>query len=103
MGGAEHGRDRLPIVVGLVCVAGAAALFLTNTVPALRESEDLQQAEEARLELLEKLVHQSRELRDRQRALEWDPQSVLMEIDALGLTPAELLAEQSDANPASRQ
>ena len=82
---------RFPLVVALVCTVLASVLFLTGTVPALREADDLRRTEQSnRAELLQ-LLRQSRELRQRQRALDWDPQTLLVELDRRGLHPDDML------------
>jgi hypothetical protein len=92
---AEPHGHRLPILVAAACTALAALLFATSTVPALREGEDLRRMERrTRAELLD-LLTRTRELRERRLALDWDPQTLLVEIDRLGLLPEELLAEQA--------
>jgi hypothetical protein len=91
----ESRGGRFPLLVALVCTVLAVALFLTGTVPALREADDLRRTEQSnRTELLQ-LLRQSQELRQRQRALEWDPQTLLVELDRLGLTPDEILEDTS--------
>lgn len=87
--------SRFPLVVALVCTVLAAMLFVTGTVPALREADDLRRTERRnRTELLQ-LLRQSHELRQRQEALQWDPQTLLVELDRLGIVPDEITSGTS--------
>jgi hypothetical protein len=103
MGGQEHtrerGGDRFPLILGLCCTTLAALLFVTGTLPALRERDDLRNVVESRRQALARLVRETEELRRAQYASTRDPQAVLVEIDALNLTPDELLAKYATDTP----
>jgi len=83
----------LPLGLAAFSIALSLLLFLTGTVPALREARDLERTEQQNIQDLTDLLGQTRDLRQRQQALDWDPQTVLMEIDRLGLVPDELLED----------
>jgi hypothetical protein len=89
--------SRFPLVVAFVCTGLAAALFVTGTIPALREADDLRRTEQVNRAELLRLLRDSRELRQRQRALAWDPQALLVELDRLGYTPDDLLEDTAQA------
>ena len=89
----EPRRGTLPIVLALFSLVFSALLFMTGTVPALRESEELRETQQRRREQLNELLLRSQDLRQRQQALEWDPQTVLVEIDRLGRMPDDLLED----------
>lgn len=89
-------RSRFPLLVTLACVATGLTLFFTTTMPALRERATLTSvaAEQARLRAqLDEL--RTRTLRTRE-ALRHDPQTILLEIDRLGMIPDELLPPASE-------
>jgi len=82
----------------IACAVVCAVLFVTSTSPALAEQSELQ---EVRASLQDDLLELRKLLRDfRSRGLssdvgavpEDDLQGLLVAIDALGHTPAELLA-----------
>ena len=83
-------RSRFPLALAALCGAAALALFLTGTVPALAESEQLEALEQDRAEPLQRLWTESVDLTGRHRALDSDPQAILVELDRLGLMPRDL-------------
>ncbi len=97
MTSAEDARSRkFPLAVFVLCGGAGLALLLTGTVPALAEQSRLRQLESRRQEMLELLQRRADELRRTEVSLDQDPQTLLLEIDKLGLTPDELLAEQPE-------
>ena len=92
-----------PLLIILFCGLVGLMLFFSSTVPAVAERGELRHLEHSRRALLELLGQQNRAFAHTERALEFDPQTVLVEIDKLGLVPEELLArfpddpEQGDA------
>jgi hypothetical protein len=89
MGG---GPERtFPAWITLLSTLVAMLLFLTMTVPAVREQRELRRIESEKARLRAQYEDTLRTDRERRRALHWDPQTVLLEIDRLGLTPQELL------------
>ena len=92
MGDHESGPgSRFPMLVAGICLGLAALLYFTGLLPAMRERDELDRADRSRQTLLRDLATRAHDLRERQDALDRDPQSVLVEIDALGMTPDELL------------
>ncbi len=90
-----------PMLVTFGAFAAALLLFLTNMAPALRERQLLERAELDQARLRHEYVHRLAELRTRENSRDRDLQSLLVAIDSLGLTPAELLAlHPEDDRPA---
>lgn len=89
----EYRRGILPLGLAFFSITLCVLLFLTGTVPALREASDLRGTEQHNRQQLSDLLERGHDLRQRQQALEWDPQTVLVEIDRLGLLPGELLED----------
>jgi len=88
-------------VIAVLCTGLGAVLFLTTTVPALRERAWLREVEDAHAHLRADLTRQLTELQTRDAALTWDPQTILLAIDEAGLTPGELLGETVAGMPAT--
>ena len=86
-----RGNRRLPLFVTLVCGAASVWLFFVAVAPALRERAALRQVEERQTRLLEALQTGNADLRARLAHLGEDPQTLLVEIDRLHLTPNELI------------
>ena len=80
------------MLVTFGALAAALLLFLTNMAPALRERQLLEQVEREQTRLRGEYVQRLRELRAREDSRDRDVQALLVAIDSLGLTPAELLA-----------
>ena len=80
-----------PMLVTFGALATALLLFLTNTAPALQERQSLARVEDEMNHRLQDYLQKLIALR-RQDHLDWDVQALLVSIDELGLTPAELLA-----------
>ncbi len=87
-----------PMLVTFGALTAALLLFLTNTAPALREQQLLEQAERDQLHLRQLYVRRLAELRTREDSRVRDLQSLLVAIDSLGLTPGELLALHPEDN-----
>ena len=85
---------RFPILVCTICGIAALALFFASTVPAIAQQSQLDQLEADRLEMLQSLIEQNGQWTNTMASLQHDPQTVLVEIDKLGLTPEELLDQQ---------
>ena len=80
-----------PMLVTFGALAVALLLFLTNTAPALQERRMLERVEEDRYFQLRKCVRTLIRLRRQELQGDEGVQAVLVSIDNLGLTPAELL------------
>jgi hypothetical protein len=97
----QRGRtDIFSAVIVVLCLGAGTVLFFTSTAPAAREHRWLQGVERDRMRLRDELSRQLIDLRTRQAALTWDPQTILLAIDAAKLTPGELLGEVVPGMPA---
>lgn len=89
--------NSFPHWVALLSLGFALTLFFANTVPALRERDGL---EEVEYELADLRKRYEGAIRANQlgigQASEYDLQSLLVAIDRLGYTPAELCAAHPD-------
>lgn len=102
-----------PMFVTFGALAAALMLFLTNTAPALHEQRQLERVEEEMTRQRQEYLHQLIDLRGRYNsevpgAPTIDAQALLISIDELGLTPAELLAlhpeePETDGDTVDRQ
>ena len=92
-GGGVVDRRHFPAFVTTASVVLALGLFFQSTVPALRESEELADLEQERLELHQRLVREATGFALRRTALSRDIQTVLVELDRQGIYPAALLEE----------
>jgi hypothetical protein len=88
-----HPPRAFPLTVAAVSATLATLLFLGSTMPALRERQMLADVETRRLRLRQQLDAVLQAARLREAALECDVEAVLVAIDDLGLTPAELLGD----------
>jgi hypothetical protein len=92
-GDGEPGRRSFALHLTIACLGLALLLLFRSLVPAFREQDSLVQVEQKHLELRAHLLA----LRDREwavrTALGFDPQTLRVEIDRLGLTPEQLLGE----------
>lgn len=108
---AKDPTARLPAYIALFSLLIALWIFTRNTVPALEERNELRHAEQ---HLLRELARTRERIASSEARLHapgphspTDPQALMVAIDAMGLTPAELLmrypedAEQSGESPAS--
>ncbi len=85
----EGGLDAFPWFVTLVCLLVGLVVFIQSTRPALAEQEELIEVQEQLEDTLE-AEHQALEkTRQRREALGADPESVLVELDGQGISPAE--------------
>ena len=107
---AGRGREEtlpFPMLVTFGALAAALFLFLTNTAPALQERHRLERVEREMNRLRRDYVQQLGSLRRRDNYRDEDLQALLVSIDQLGLTPAELLAlhpeEEEAGNTVDRQ
>ncbi len=90
---------RFPLLLSAFCALLAAVVFFTAMVPAAAEERQLGDIERQRERLLEQLAGRNAALRDTELGLRYDPQTLLVEIDRLGMTPDELLARYPEATP----
>ncbi len=81
-----------PMLVTFGALGMALILLLTSTLPALRERQDLDWVLTENSRLRRDYVDRLVELRRPQTGNTQDQQALLVAIDGLGLTPAELLA-----------
>ncbi len=91
----ERVRDEtlsFPMLVTFGALATALILLLTSTLPALRERQELDSVLTDKSRLRSDYVDRLVELRRPQGGSVEDLQALLVTIDDLGLTPAELLA-----------
>ena len=95
-------RSAFPLVVTGLCLGLALTVFFTATVPALQERRMLESVEVEKLRLRDELDHAIAGLRARDDALRHDVQTVLLEIDRLGLLPADLGASPGPRVPPDR-
>ena len=80
-----------PMLVTFGAFAAALLLFLTNTAPALQERQSLEHVEDEVNQQWRDCVEKLIDLRRQDHDADWDVQALLVSIDAMGLTPAELL------------
>jgi len=89
----DEGETRFPWLVAWLGLAVAVVLFFSNTVPAVRDRQELRATATDLKALLQKyeaaIAHATAALPGPQG--EQDLQSVLVAIDRIGWTPAELL------------
>ncbi len=83
--------DRFAVAVALAAVAATIGVYFAWTQPALAEYERIDAVEAGQLRLRAELRSALEATRQRQLALTWDLQTVLVAIDEAGATPAELL------------
>lgn len=83
--------DKLAAAVALAAIAAAIGVYFAWTRPALAEFEHLDRIETEQVRLRERLLATLTATRQRQVALTWDLQTVLLAIDEAGATPSELL------------
>ncbi len=81
-----------PMLVTFGALATALILLLTSTLPALRERQDLDRVLSEYSRLRKDYVERLVELRRPRSGSSEDLQALLVAIDGLGLTPAELIA-----------
>ena len=81
-----------PMLVTFGALAAALLLFLTNAAPALQERQRLEHVEREMNRELRNYVQALIGLRRQYSRRDEDAQALLVSIDELGLTPAELLA-----------
>jgi hypothetical protein len=81
-----------PILVTFGALATALLLLLTSTLPALRERQELDRVLTEHSRLRRDYVDRLVELRRPRTGNSKDLQALLVAIDGLGLTPAELIA-----------
>ncbi len=98
--GAE--AEIFPWLVCLGCLFCALYLFLSSTVPALRERKDLSHKDKTFLKALQETRWQTEDLRIRRADLPHDPTSILVALDELGLTPEEAMS-RFGIDPSGRQ
>ena len=91
-GGVEEQTLSFPMLVTFGALAVALLLFLTNTASAFHEGQELERVERGMLRLRAEYVQQLVSLRRQYYSRDTDYQALLVSIDDLGLTPAELLA-----------
>ncbi|MHC5063739.1 MAG: hypothetical protein ACYTG5_07180 [Planctomycetota bacterium] len=82
--GAE--AEVFPWLLCLGCLFGGLYLFLSSTVPALRERKDLIHKDKVYLQALEETRRMTEELRIRRDELSKNPEALLVEVDDLGMT-----------------
>ena len=81
-----------PLWVTAGTLALTLALLVSTTLPALRDRGALQQIEQEKTRLRD-LYEEQRRANQRSRAtLRHDPQTILLEMDRLGLMPDEVMA-----------
>lgn len=101
MGGRGVAQDQeaygFPLLVTIACLGITILLYLTATAPALRQSQQLHDVEQAQNKLRGILAKKAHDIALTESSLKWDPQTVLVEIDNLGLTPWEILADEKPA------
>ncbi len=86
----DEAASRFPLWIALGSCVIALAIYFTSTIPALREQRELRRIERAQAERL-RTLEDARRIGLRTRiALDRDPQTVLLELDRLGLTPEDL-------------
>jgi len=76
-----------PWLISLGCLFSGLFIFLSSTVPALRESRDLQRAEKLYSEAVEAIRRQTHERRNFRLDLPFESEAILIALDDLGLTP----------------
>lgn len=88
-----------PLLLAILFLGGAALLFVTSTLPALRERDTLldKRLELARIQ--ERLESALAKWRGREQAMDEDIETLLVEIDRLGLLPEELVADFAQKPP----
>ena len=91
--------SRLPLLLTTVCGGVSVWLFFAAVAPALRERRELGRIETRQSRLLEALRDGNQDLRGRLASLGEDPQTLLVEIDRMHLTPAELIRRFGAAAP----
>jgi len=82
----------LPLLLAVIFLVAGAMLFLTSTVPALRERDILLDKHGELAGLQARLEKALASWRGRERAMDEDIETLLVEIDKLGLLPEELVA-----------
>ena len=91
----------MSLVITVLCLGAGAVLYFSSTVPALHEHVWLQGIEADRTRLRDELARRLADLRTRDAALAWDPQTLLLAIDEAKLTPADLFGETVPGAPTS--
>ncbi|MCC6671797.1 MAG: hypothetical protein IT458_12095 [Planctomycetes bacterium] len=86
----------LPMVAAMVCLGLGLVLFFEGTVPALRERDQHLATHGQLLRLRDAYDRAIRRAYEVEAALDDDPETILVQIDRLGLTPAELLARTAE-------
>lgn len=91
-----HAATRIPsfaLHLTIACLGLALLLFFRSLVPAFTEQRSLLEVERRHEELRAHLLQLRRRDWEVRAALEFDPQTLRVEIDRLGLTPEQLLGE----------
>ena len=100
-----NGADPFPWVVCLVGIGIGLTILFRTTIPALAERRELESIEQrVRLDA-DDAERARRQLSARQERLERDPETVLVELDRLGIDARQLppaAAEPADAQAAPR-
>ena len=81
-----------PVVVTVISLLLALGLFFQSTAPALQERQELAQVELQKRAQLQEMMRQTTAFALRRTALEWDLQTILVELDRQGIYPGEILA-----------
>jgi hypothetical protein len=89
-----------PLWVTAGTLALTLALLVTTTLPALQDRDALQRTEREKTRLRDLYEEQRRANQRSRAALRHDPQTILLEMDRLGLMPDELVPPAGDAAPA---
>lgn len=81
-----------PLLLAAVCVIATGLLFLTSTLPALRERDVLAEKRADLTRIQQRLETALANWRGREQAMDDDIETLLVEIDKLGMLPEELVA-----------
>ena len=94
--------DRFPWIISLACLLAGLYLFLSSTVPALRESRELRNAERNYRRAVGRVEDQTLRQRQHLKRLPSDPELMLVEFDRQGLLPEQAIQRYLDSQPAHR-
>ena len=91
--------DRFPWIISLASLCAGLYLFLSSTVPALRERMELRRSENSYRQAVELVGSQTLQQRRRLQRLPRDPEVILVEFDRLGMLPEQAIASYADRLP----
>lgn len=95
----DSGGESFPWVISLACLCAGLYLFLSSTVPALRERMELRKSEHRYRQAVDQVQIDTKEQRWRRQRLSHDPEVILVEFDRQGMLPEQAILRYADRIP----